>query len=162
MLEDIDKEEGKLVTRENISNDNAIIFEENLDETSGYTSVYMTAVYHDDIETLKSKLKEHYTQINNKGKITNENYKEINNIDNFEKDIQDINFENQPFLYKDEILNEENRDRLFNYSVCVASLSALIQFIFSFTIIQEYHNEPIKLTSDHELITIRLLAFIAL
>ena len=162
MLEDIDKEEGKLVTRENISNDNAIIFDENLDETSGYTSVYMTAVYHDDIETLKSKLKEHYTQINNKGKITNENYKEINNIDNFEKDIQDINFENQPFLYKDEILNEENRDRLFNYSVCVASLSALIQFIFSFTIIQEYHNDPIKLTSDHELITIRLLAFIAL
>ena len=42
MLEDIDKEEGKLVSRENISNDNAIIYEENLDVISTYTSVYMT------------------------------------------------------------------------------------------------------------------------
>ena len=98
MLEDIDKEEGKLVSRENISNDNAIIFDENLDETSGYTSVYMTAVYHDDIETLKSKLKEHYSQIKNTGKINNENYKQIENIDKFEKDIQNLYFQNQPFL----------------------------------------------------------------
>jgi len=47
MLEVINKEEGKLVSRDNISNDNSIIFEENLDETSGYTIVYMTAVYHE-------------------------------------------------------------------------------------------------------------------
>jgi len=38
----------------------------------------------------------------------------------------------------------------------------IIQFMFSFTIIHEYHNETIKLSSDHELITIRLLTFIAL
>ncbi len=41
-------------------------------------------------------------------------------------------------------------------------LLALIQFILSFIIIQEYHKAPIKLTEDHELITIRLLAFIVL
>ena len=35
-------EEGKIISRENISNDNAIIYEENLDEISGYTSEYMT------------------------------------------------------------------------------------------------------------------------
>ena len=161
-MTEVDNEEGKIVSREFISNDNAIIYEENLDETSGYTSVYMTSVYHDDVNTLKLKLKEHYSQINNIGKINNENYQQLENIDEFEKDIKDINLENQPFLYKDERINEENRDRLFNYSICVATLSALIQFIFSLTIIQEYHYDPIKLNSDHELITIRLLAFIAL
>ena len=41
MLE-IYNEEGKIISRENISNDNAIIYEENLDEISGYTSEYMT------------------------------------------------------------------------------------------------------------------------
>ena len=41
-MSDIYNEEGKIISRENISNDNAIIYEENLDVISTYTSVYMT------------------------------------------------------------------------------------------------------------------------
>ena len=41
-MSEIYNEEGKIVSRENISNDNAIIYEENLDVISTYTSVYMT------------------------------------------------------------------------------------------------------------------------
>ena len=45
------------------------------------------------------KLKEHYSQIKNTEKINNENYKQIENIDEFEKDIQNLYFQNQHFLY---------------------------------------------------------------
>lgn len=41
-MSEIYNEEGKIISRENISNDNAIIYEENLDVISTYTSVYMT------------------------------------------------------------------------------------------------------------------------
>ena len=48
-MSEIYNEEGKIVSRENISNDNAIIYEENLDET--IIQMYIR-VYHDDINTL--------------------------------------------------------------------------------------------------------------
>ena len=56
--------------------------------------------------------------------------------------------------------NELNLSNVFNSAFGVGTLITLVQLSFLLTIIKEYFREPINVTSDPELITIRLLAFI--
>ena len=58
--------------------------------------------------------------------------------------------------------NELNLSNVFSYAFGVGTLITLVQLSFLLTIIKEYFSEPINITSDPELITIRILAFVTL
>ena len=85
----------------------------------------------------------------------------MENVDSFEEEIKDINLEeaNGDMI---EPKNELNLTNVFNYAFGVGTLITLVQLSFLLTIIKEYFREPINVTGDPELISIRLLAFVTL
>ena len=145
-----------------VSTGEAMIHEEKLDEQSGYSHVYITSVYHDDVKELKTKLKNQFYKISNND-LTEEEYMKKRDP-NFENEISDINLEEKEDPEGE--LNEKDiknpKKDLFYYALSVALLSATIQISFIITITKEYFNEPHTITDDPELITIRLLAFLTL
>ena len=145
-----------------VSSGEGMIHEEKLDEQSGYSHVYITSVYHDDVKELKKKLKSQFYKISN-SELTEEEY--MKKIDpNFENEISEINLEEKEDP-ENEINGKEIKNQkkdLFYYALSVALLSATIQISFIITIIKEYFNEPHFITDDPELITIRLLAFLTI
>jgi hypothetical protein len=144
------------------SSGEGMIHEEKLDEQSGYSYVYITSVYHDDVKELKQKLKSQFYKISN-SELTEEEYMKKNDP-NFENEISEINLEEKedPENELNEKESKNEKKDLFYYALSVALLSATIQISFIITIIKEYFNEPHFITDDPELITIRLLAFLTI
>ncbi len=143
------------------SKNRAAIFERDLDETSGFTHVYLASVVHNDVAELKKRLKHQFSLINSDGSLPIEEYEQIKDIDDFDKQIEEINLDSS----SNEVIEPKNHINLtnvFTYAFCVASLVTIVQLSFLFTIIKEYFREPINVTNDPELIAVRLLAFITL
>ena len=141
----------------------AMIHSEDLDEASGYSHVYLTAVYHDDIEELKKVLKRQFHKISNKSAPL-EKFMEAPDK-SFDNEIAELNLEDKVDPDKEDLeqvgKQEEKKD-LFFYALSVALLTCTIQIAFIVTLIKEYFNEGHVLTSDPELITIRILAILTL
>lgn len=143
------------------SKNKAMIYEVALDESSGYTHIYLTSVVHNDVKELRRRLQRQFSLINSNGTVPIEEYEKMENVDSFEEEIKDINLEeaNGDMI---EPKNELNPTNVFNYAFGVGTLITLVQLSFLLTIIKEYFREPINVTGDPELISIRLLAFVTL
>lgn len=147
--------------KQSYSKNKAMIYEVALDESSGYTHIYLTSVVHNDVKELRRRLKRQFSLINSNGTVPIEEYEKMENVDSFEEEIKDINLEeaNGDMI---EPKNELNLTNVFNYAFGVGTLITLVQLSFLLTIIKEYFREPINVTGDPELISIRLLAFVTL
>ena len=142
----------------------AMLHEEDLDDESGYSHVYLTAVYHDNIPELKNILKKKFFEVSGRGHLSS---KDINNAEDksFDKEIEELDLQEvQNPDEEDLVEGGVNKDRkdLFYYALSVALLSCLIQLSFIITIIKEYFHEDHIVTSDPELIAIRILAFVTI
>ena len=153
--------EETIQLKKSYSKNKAMIYEVPLDESSGYTHIYLTSVVHNDVKELRRRLKRQFSLINSNGTVPIEEYEKMENIDSFEDEIKDINLEenNGDMI---EPKNELNLSNVFSYAFGVGTLITLVQLSFLLTIIKEYFSEPINITSDPELITIRILAFVTL
>lgn len=144
-----------------LSKNNAIIFEEDLDTSSGYTHLYLSSVIHADVRQLKATLKRQFSLINSKGIVPIEEYENIENVDDFETEIKNVNLDEAREIIVDS-KDDINYNGVFNYALLVTFLTLLVQLAFFITIIKEYHLEPTFPTDDHELICMRILSFITL
>lgn len=143
----------------------AMIKEEELDGESGYSHVYLTSVYHDDIKQLEEKLKTQFYKINYTGKTTLDEYLK-KDVASFKEEFEDLELEEVKDNDAENLKGTEHelkeKPDLFFYALSVAVLTCIIQCAFIITIIKEYFLEAHVITSDPELITIRLLAFMTI
>ena len=65
------------------SKNKAMIYEVALDESSGYTHIYLTSVVHNDVKELRRRLKRQFSLINSNGIVPIEEYEKIDNVDSF-------------------------------------------------------------------------------
>ncbi len=141
----------------------AMLHEEELDEESGYSHVYLTAVYHDDVAELKSVLKKQFWKVSQK-KVPLEEFLK-NNDQSFDNEIGELNMEQKEDPDAEDLAelgHKQEKKDLFFYALSVALLSCTIQIAFIVTIIKEYFHEEHVITADPELITIRILAFLTI
>lgn len=147
------------------SKHDAMIREDTLDEESGYSHVYLTSVYHDNIKELENILKTEFYRINCTGKTTLDEYLK-KEIPSFNEEFNELELEIAKDKDEDDLKGTEHEMKqkpdLFFYALSVAVLTCIIQCAFIITIIKEYFNEGHLITSDPELITIRLLAFMTI
>ena len=141
--------EETIQLKKSYSKNKAMIYEVPLDESSGYTHIYLTSVVHNDVKELRRRLKRQFSLINSNGTVPIEEYEKMENIDSFEDEIKDINLEenNGDMI---EPKNELNLSNVFSYAFGVGTLITLVQLSFLLTIIKEYFSEPINITSDPE------------
>lgn len=152
-----------LLPEENKQTGLAMLHEEDLDEESGYSHVYLTAVYHDDVEELKTVLKKQFYKVGQK-KIPLEQFMQ-NEDKSFDHELAELNMEEKEDPDAEDLAelgHKTEKKDLFFYALSVAILSATIQIAFIVTIIKEYFHEEHIITADHELITIRILAFLTI
>lgn len=142
----------------------AMIHEEDLDEQSGYSHIYLTSVYHDDVNKLKDVLKRQFHKVSQK-RIPLETYLQNDDDQSFNDEIEEINLEAAFDPDKEDLEEAGHKTKkadLFLYSLSVGLLSAIIQMSFIITLIKEYFREEHFIATDHELIAIRIFAFLTL
>lgn len=143
----------------------AMILRKKLDEQSGYSHVYLTSVYHNNIPKLQRVLKTEYFNINTTGAITLQDYLNKPRA-SFDEEFNDLNLEEVKDKDLEELKGTEHEIKsqsdLFNYAISVALFTSIIQIAFIITIIKEYFNEDHVIANDPELITVRILAFMTL
>lgn len=135
-----------------------LIHKEDLDSESCYTHLYLSSVYHENIEKLKEVLSNEYYKLN-----------ESNNIDiniiktRCKTQINDLEIEETEYTKINQ--SEKNKNNIlyiFIHSLLILILTASVQLTFIISLIDEYINIPITQTNDVLLIIIRFLAFITL
>jgi hypothetical protein len=141
-----------------LTKNTATIYERLINQNSTCTGVYITSVIHFDIIALQKRLKIQYSKINNTNKIPLNTYITLPGIDNFEKDIKNINIENYNSLYD----KNQSNVKLFLYSLFFSLISSFIEIVFTYSLIFKYINLPIIITKDLEQITIRFVSFCTL
>ena len=152
------EEVGKLEIKQNLTKNKAIIYDEILDYQTGYSAIYLTSVYHNNIEELKYILKDQYSKINTTEKISLNEYKSVENLDNFEKDFKNLRLINEDL--SSEINSEKNHFHLFLYSIGITIITILFQLSLSFALLYENYYSKISKTTNKNLIYLRLVLFI--
>ena len=152
------EEIGKLEIKNNLTKNKAVIYDEMLDYQTGYSAIYLTSVYHDNIEELKNVLKDEYSKINTTGKISLNEYKNIENLDNFEKDFNNLRLLNEDLSNSMKI--EQKKNNLFLYSIGITIFTIYLQLTLSFTLLSENFNKKMIISTDSNLIYLRLVLFI--
>ena len=61
--------------KKSYSKNKAMIYEVPLDESSGYTHIYLTSIVHNDVKELRRRLKRQFSLINSNGTVPIENMK---------------------------------------------------------------------------------------
>ena len=152
------EEVGKLEIKQNLTKNKAIIYDEILDYQTGYSAIYLTSVYHNNTEELKNILKDQYSKINTTEKISLNEYKSVENLDNFEKDFKNLRLINEDL--SSEINSEKNHFHLFLYSIGITIITILFQLSLSFALLYENYYSKISKTTNKNLIYLRLVLFI--
>ena len=152
------EEIGKLEIKNNLTKNKAVIYDEMLDYQTGYSAIYLTSVYHDNIDELKSVLKDEYSKINTTGKISLNEYKNVENLDNFEKDFNNLRLINEDLSESMKI--EKKKNNLFLYSIGITIFTIYLQLTLSFTLLSENFYNKMIITTDNNLIYLRLVLFI--
>lgn len=152
------EEIGKLEIKKNLTKNKAVIYDEMLDYQTGYSAIYLTSVYHDNIDELKNILKDEYSKINTTGKISLNEYKNVENLDNFENDFNNLRLINEDLSNNMKL--EKNKNKLFLYSIGITIITIYIQLTFSFSLLFENYYDKVLITTDSNLIYLRLVLFI--
>ena len=152
------EEIGKLEIKKNLTKNKAVIYDEMLDYQTGYSAIYLTSVYHDNVDELKNILKDEYSKINTTGKISLNEYKNVENLDNFENDFNNLRLINEDL--SNSIKVEKNKNKLFLYSIGITIFTIYIQLTFCFSLLFESYYNKILIITDSNLIYLRLVLFI--
>ena len=152
------EEIGKLEIKKNLTKNKAVIYDEMLDYQTGYSAIYLTSVYHDNVDELKNILKDEYSKINTTGKISLNEYKNVENLDNFENDFNNLRLINEDLSNNMKL--EKNKNKLFLYSIGITIITIYIQLTFSFSLLFENYYDKVLITTDSNLIYLRLVLFI--
>lgn len=160
-----EEEQAKIIEANSEKKGNAMIAQKGLDDESSYSHVFLTAVYHDDLEELRQVLKKKFYEINSK--VVPEEEKEGEEDKSFGEEwdqlaLEEVEDKDKEDLEEAKKEEETKKKDLFLYSVSVMLLSAFVQLSFIITIIQEYFGEEHQNTSDPEEISIRIICFITL
>lgn len=143
-------------------------FEENLDNNSIYSYIFLTSIYHDNIEELKEhlKLQFHYESKYNISKeeylSTKDDYfdKNFNELNLKEKEEKNINKK----VFKPMKIEEENEcnKNLFIISFFIALLLIIFQLTFLYIIIREYLGREINFETNTKLNIMRYMIYLCL
>lgn len=163
LIEGEKKEKSKINEREA---NRAMILEVELDEESAYSHIYLTSVFHHEIDEVKTRLQNKYLEIDREVKTEAGGQQEANpekDEEDFKEDFDRLELEQKEYHEQEELQEagiEIKEQNLFIYAVGVASLSCIIQLAFIYTIVREYWGLPHLPSNDIELITIRVLAMV--
>jgi hypothetical protein len=131
----------------------AMIYTDKLNDKSSLSYLYLTSVYHENVDELKNILQNQFEKIT-ENKINFNSY--LNVCENsFAKEL----IKNEE---EQEIEKNFSQKEFYTYTFFVTLLSIIIQFSFVSVILKEYFYYPIFNTNKPELITLRLIILITI